>query len=150
MDSAARQRGFLPTDYRTANTRESIRRQRFHRTSPLVFSSISPRNSNRLPTRSDAFGNLTTSMNKLSEQRLVIREKTLMRNRHTSSPSEEQSLLPISNANFVGDIPNALESILQTTRQNSTLEQHLFETLKRERLQHSRYRLLPITRASCR
>jgi hypothetical protein len=149
IDNAARQRGFLPYDYRIANTFETIRRQRSHYKASSKLPIVTSRTVNRPATRSDAFGNLTSSMSKLAEQRLVLRDKS-GRKKHNSSPAvdrHEKSFLAMSDADFATDIPNALQLISQNTKRKSTMERHLFETLKRERLQQARYRLLPVNRS---
>lgn len=56
------------------------------------------------------------------------------------------AFLPISAANFVGDIPNALELVIRDSKQKVPIEQNLLESMRRERIQQGRYRLLPITR----
>ena len=145
--SALRQRAFLPYGYRTENTMESIRQQRVHKKTSLVLSKQCPRRSNLLSARIDAFGNVINPMNQLSEQRLVLRENS-MRKKHNSPHMDE--FYSISTANFVGDIPSSLELIVRDTKQKSTMEQNLFESMRRERLQQGRYRLLPITRAGHR
>ena len=149
IDSATRQRGFLPYDYRVANTFEAIRRQRSNIKPVTKMSATNPRIFNRTSTHSDVFGNLTSSMSKLAEQRLILREKSVL-NRHNTSPAvdrHEKSFFAMTDADFANDIPNALELLEQNTNKKSTMEQYLFETMKRERLQQARYRLLPINRA---
>ncbi len=149
IDSAARQRGFLPYDYRIANTFESIRRQRAkHKVTPKPSVICSPV-FNRTSTHSDVFGNLTSSMSKLAEQRLILHEKSMRKKHHSTSviDKKEKGLYNVSDANFAPDIPNSLEIMLKKTPRKSTMERHLLETIKRERLQQARYRLLPISRA---
>ena len=151
IDSAVQQRGFLPHDYRLLNTIETIRRQR-----------SDPKHSNKLPEisqpftqrpaivpRADAFGNLTNRMSKLAEQRLILHEKTIHkspRNTNSISPKPEKNGYLLSDADFATDIPNALELMLRDSKKKSLVERHLFETMRRERLQQARYRLLPINR----
>jgi hypothetical protein len=149
IDSAARQRGFLPYDYRIANTFDTIRRQRTTIKPPSKLSTTNPRVFSRTPTHSDVFGNSTSSMSKLAEHRLILREKSV-RKKHNTSPAidkHEKSLLAMSDADFASDIPNALDLISKITKRKSTMEQFLSETLKRERLQQARYRLLPLNRS---
>lgn len=104
---------------------------------------------NRSAKRSDVFGNSTNTMSKLAEQRLILRDKSGTK-KHNSTPvlgKPDKSLYNMSDADFASDIPNALELVLKNTKRKSTMERHLLETLKRERLQQARYRLLPINRA---
>ncbi|CAF0792293.1 unnamed protein product [Rotaria sp. Silwood1] len=148
IDSAARQPGFLPCEYRLANTFESIRRRRSEPRSSSKPSTITPRTSFRTSPRFDAFGNLTTSMSKLAEQRLILREKLIKKKQNSSSFADKQEKhFIMSDADFATDIPNALEFVLQNTKGKTTMELNLFETLRRERLEQARYRLLPINRA---
>lgn len=103
----------------------------------------------RSSTRVDIFGNSTSSLSKLAEQRLILRDKS-HRKKHNSTPvadKSEKNLYNMSDADFATDIPNALELVLRNTKRKSTMERQLLETLKRERLQQARYRLLPINRA---
>ena len=148
MDNAAQQRGFLPHDYRIANTFESIRRQRSQIKSPSKYSTTTPRVSNHSTLRFDAFGNSTNSLSKLAEQRLILREKT-NRKKPNSSPfgDKQERTLVASEADFATDIPSALNLIIQNTKEKSSIELNLFEKLRRDRLQTVRYRLLPINRA---
>ncbi|CAF2913703.1 unnamed protein product [Rotaria sp. Silwood2] len=125
IDSAARQPGFLPYAYRLANTFDSIRRRRSEYRSTSKPSTITPRTSFRTSPRFDAFGNLTSTMSGDKQEKNVI----------------------MSDADFATDIPNALEFVLQNSKGKSTMELNLFETLKRERLEQARYRLLPVNRA---
>jgi hypothetical protein len=149
IDSAVQQRGFLPYDYRIGNTFESIRRQRIHH---KVLSNLPPVSTQKFSgksTRSDAFGNLTNKMSKLAEQRLILREKATRRQHNLSVMSDQQDKFSptMSEADFATDIPSALELLLKKTKKKSTMERHLLEIMKRERLQQARYRLLPINRA---
>jgi len=149
IDSAARQRGFLPYDYRIANTFETIHRQRAYYKSSSKIPTVASKNVDRSRTRFDAFGNITSSMSKLAEQRLILRDK-LTRTKHNTTPAPdklEKSSLAMSDADFATDIPNALQLICQTTKRKSTMERYLLETLQRERVNQARYRLLPINRA---
>ncbi|CAF0875820.1 unnamed protein product [Rotaria sordida] len=148
IDSATRQSGFLPHEYRLANTFESIRRRRSEYKSSLKPSKIIPRTSFRTSPRLDAFGNLTSTMSKLAEQRLILRQKSIKK-KPNSSPvfDKQEGHIVMSDADFATDIPNALEFVLQNSKGKTTMELNLFETLKRERLEQARYRLLPINRA---
>jgi len=149
IDNAAQQRGFLPYDYRIKNTFESIYQKRADHKATSKLPAVPPPTFNRRSTRSDAFGNLTSSMNKLAEQRLILREKA-NRKKHNSIPiigKHEKAFRTMTEADFATDIPNALELILKNKPRKSTMERHLLEALKRERLQQARYRLLPINRA---
>jgi len=150
IDNAAQQGGFLPYDYRIKNTFESIYRKRAHHKSSSKLPAIPPPTFNRRSIRSDVFGNLTSSMSKLAEHRLILREKA-NRKKHTSTPiigKKEKAFRTMTEADFATDIPNALELILKNTSRKSIMERHLLEALKRERLQQVRYRLLPINRAA--
>ncbi|CAF2517762.1 unnamed protein product [Rotaria sp. Silwood2] len=148
IDSAARQPGFLPYAYRLANTFDSIRRRRSEYRSTSKPSTITPRTSFRTSPRFDAFGNLTSTMSKLAEQRLILREKLIKKKQYSSQVGDKQEKNVImSDADFATDIPNALEFVLQNSKGKSTMELNLFETLKRERLEQARYRLLPVNRA---
>lgn len=144
MESAAHQAGFLPNEYRLANTFASINRQRSELRSSPKANGSTPRIPPNTSPRFDAFGNLTT-MNKLAEQRLILREKANKR-KFISSPLFDKSLI-MSDGDFATDIPNAIEMILKSSKSKPTMELNLFEALKRERLEQSRYRLLPINRA---
>lgn len=147
IDSAVQQRGFLPYDYRLLNTIETIRRQRSDPKHPSKLPEISQRPA--VVSRTDAFGNLTNRMSKLAEQRLILHEKTIRKSpRHTNStsPRPEKNGYLLSDADFATDIPNALELMLRDSKKKSLVERHLFETMRRERLQQARYRLLPINR----
>lgn len=152
IENASQQRGFLPYDYRIANTFESIRRQRgYFKDSKCQFPIISPPVRNRSKISVDAFGNSTNSLTKLAEQRLILRDKS-PRKKHNSTPINQKHFRPtsqgMSDANFVSDIPDALELLCKNTNKKTKMEQHLSETMKRERLQQARYRLLPINRAA--
>lgn len=151
LDTAVQQRGFLPNDYRLLNTFETIRRQRADPKRPKKLPDISQSLSQRPAAvpRADVFGNLTNRMSKLAEQRLILHEKTIRRSPHhpqSISPKSEKSVYELSDADFATDIPNALELMLRDSKKKSSVERHLFENMRRERLQQARYRLLPINR----
>lgn len=148
IESIKKDRGFLPFDYRTATTFESIRQQRSHKKTAIVLSKPCSHRANRLSPRIDAFGNFVNSMNHLSEQRLILKENVI-RKKHNSSPVEDgqPGLRTVTTANFVSDIPNALEWIIRDSKQKPTMEKNLLESMRRERLKQGRYRLLPVTRA---
>ncbi|CAF3631162.1 unnamed protein product [Rotaria socialis] len=148
MESASHRSGFLPHNYRLENTLASIRRQRLENKSIPKRSVSTSRVNTRASPRLDVFGNLTSKMSKLAEQRLILREKS---NKNKQNPSSlfdkhDRSLI-LSDGDFATDIPNAIETLLQSSPFKSTMELNLFEVLKRERLQQARYRLLPINRA---
>ena len=152
IDSASQQRGFLPVDYRIANTFESIHRQRKHyKNSSSKFPVVPLPTSHHRSTHFDAFGNSTESLSKLAEQRLILREKS-SRKKHNCTPmsgkKDQPQLQKMSDADFATDIPSALDLMLKTTKRKSIIERSLFETMKRERLQQARYRLLPINRST--
>ena len=149
IDSAIRQGGFLPHDYRIGNTFESIRRQRIHHKTLSTLPPLPTQKFHRTATRSDAFGNLTNKMSKLAEQRLILREKATQRQHNMSVLSDQQEKYSptLSEADFATDIPSALEVLLKKTKKKSTMEKHLLDIMKRERVQQARYRLLPINRA---
>jgi hypothetical protein len=150
IDNAAQQGGFLPCDYRIKNTFESIYQKRTYHKPSSKLPPIPPPVFNRRSKRSDAFGNITSSMSKLAEQRLILREK-VNRKKHNSTPiidKHEKASHTMNETDFAADIPNALELILKTTTRRSTVEKHVLEILKRERLQQARYRILPINRVT--
>lgn len=148
INSAASQRGFLPHEYRTTKTMEIIRQERKNRKTPLIVSSTNQRQNNRLPMRLDAFGNANLTMNKLSEQRLILREKLLRKKLKTPMRNkDETNSTALGQANFASDIPNALELMIHS-KAPSAMEHQLYESLKRDHLQQGRYRLLPVTRIS--
>jgi len=154
IENASQQRGFLPYDYRISNTFESIRRHRgYFKDSKSQFPVIAAPSSLRSRSKItlDAFGNSTSSLTRLAEQRLILREKSPQK-KHNSTPTNSKHPTPksqgLSDADFVSDIPNALELLHRNTHKQTHIEQHLTERLKRERLQQARYRLLPINRAT--
>ena len=153
IENAARQRGFLPYDYRLANTFESIRQQRLNLKPltklPVLPPPPPPVKSHSLSPRYDVFGNLITSMTKLAEQRLILRDKGHRKKYNSTSiiDKQEKEIYTMTDADFATDIPNALEFVLKNTKRKSTMEQNILETFKRERLEQARYRRLPINRA---
>ena len=150
IDTAVQQRGFLPSDYRLLNTFEVIRRQRVVPKVPWKLPDLPQRGPPIASARSDAFGNLTNRMTKLAEQRLILHDRKLRRspaNHTSSSPKSEKNTHEMSDADFATDIPNALELLLKDSKKKTLVERHLFENMRRERLQQARYRLLPINRA---
>ena len=150
IDSAAQQRGFLPYDYRLANTFESIRQQRIKYNPSPRASPVGNRIPYRTSPRFDAFGNITSNMSKLAENRLILRENSLKKWQNPSQSHDKQEKSAIlSDADFATDIPNALDLILKNTKEKFSVELNLLETLKRERLHQARYRLLPVSRAPC-
>ncbi len=149
IDNAARRRGFLPYYYRTANTLEAIRRQHTHYKPssklPPTFLPVFHRSS----TLSRLSDNVTNSEGELTERNLIIHDKSIGKT-HRSSPvldKQANNIRTINNTDFITEIPNSLEFVLQNTTRKSTMERSLFENLKRQRLEHTRYRLLPINRA---
>jgi hypothetical protein len=150
IDSANRQRGFLPHDYRIGNTFETIRRQRIYHKALSTFPVLPSTTYYRTSLRYDAFGNLTSKMSKLAEQRLILREKFNGKQQNLPiihDQKEKYYSHTMSDANFATDIPNALEYLFKKTKKKSPMERHLLDMMKRERLQQARYRLLPINRA---
>ncbi|UJR15899.1 hypothetical protein I4U23_002822 [Adineta vaga] len=146
VNNAARRRGFLPYYYRTANTFETIRRQRSHykpstKPSPTFLPLFK-----RSPTRSSIIDNSTNTTTELTELNLIMHDKSMGKNLSLLSLNEKQEKAFLD-TEFITEIPNTLELILQTSARKSTMEKNLFETLKRQRLEHTRYRTLPVNRA---
>jgi len=152
IDNAAQQRGFLPYEYRIASTFESIYQRRqyaAHIKAASKFPVIPTPKFSRTSKHFDTFGNSTSRMSKLAQQRLILREKS-SRKKHISTPitdKQDKAFYDLSDADFATDIPNALDLVLKNTKIKSAVERHLFDALKRERVQQARYRLLPINRA---
>ncbi|CAF1332831.1 unnamed protein product [Adineta ricciae] len=152
VDNAARRRGFLPYYYRTANTFEVIRRQRTHykpstKSSP-TFLPLFKRSSTRLSTNDNSTNaTTTTTTTKLTELNLIMHDKSMSKNPNSLSLNEKQDAAYLDKE-FISEIPNTLELVLQHSTRKSVMERNLFETLKRQRLEHTRYRTLPVSRAS--
>ncbi|CAF1068244.1 unnamed protein product [Adineta ricciae] len=144
VDNAARRRGFLPYYYRTANTFEVIRRQRTHykpstKSSP-TFLPLFKRSSTRLSTNDNSTNaTTTTTTTKLTELNLIMHDKSMSKNPNSLSLNEKQDAAYLDKE-FISEIPNTLELVLQHSTRKSVMERNLFETLKRQRLEHTRYR----------
>ncbi|CAF3607717.1 unnamed protein product [Adineta steineri] len=148
IDNASRRRGFLPYYYRNANTMEAIRRQRTqHKPSSKVPPTFLPL-FKRSATQSNLTGVLTNTETELTEVNLIMHDKSMRTNPHLLPAYERQQkgIINMNDVEFATEIPNSLELILQNPARKSVVERNLLESLNRQRLEHTRYRTLPINR----